>query len=52
MGAVWVGMIGAEIIPYDSEIENLMSGISITVIMAIIVLIMVGVGGVLNIVIK
>ncbi len=52
MGAVWVGMIGAEIIPYESEIENLMSGISITVIIAIIVLVMVGVGGVLNIVIK
>ena len=52
MGAVWVGMIGAEIIPYESEIEILMSGISITVIIAIIVLVMVGVGGVLNIVIK
>ena len=52
MGAVWVGMIGAEVIPYESEIEILMSGISITVIIAIIVLVMVGVGGVLNIVIK
>ena len=52
IGAVWVGMIGAEVIPYESEIEVLMSGISITVIIAIIVLVMVGVGGVLNIVIK
>jgi len=52
LSLVWVGMIGAEVIPYESEIENLMSGISITVIIAIIVQVMVGVGGVLNIVIK
>jgi len=52
LGAVWVGMIGAGIIPYEPEMENLMNGISITVIIAIIVQVLVGVGSVLNIVIK
>lgn len=50
--AVWVGMIGAGVIPYSLEVEHLMIGISITGIIAILVQVMVGVGGVLNIVIK
>jgi len=49
---VWVGMIGAGVIPYSLEVEHLMIGISITGIIAILVQVMVGVGGVLNIVIK